>query len=119
MTAGLSLVALAIAAATATFVLIIREIHIRALDSAGVKSRDGPSWPVSTLPRHDRLVFIARHAVSALLRCGKSGTTANDPSIVRFQSSSNLADLDRCQNCQHVLVPDHCLAVSRSFLGSH
>jgi tight adherence protein C len=32
MTAGLSLVALAIAAATATFVLIIREIHIRALD---------------------------------------------------------------------------------------
>jgi tight adherence protein C len=32
MTFGLSLVALAIAAATATFVLIIREIHIRALD---------------------------------------------------------------------------------------
>ena len=32
MSVGLSLVALAIAAATATFVLIIREIHIRALD---------------------------------------------------------------------------------------
>ena len=32
MTFGLGLVALAIAAATATFVLIIREIHIRALD---------------------------------------------------------------------------------------
>ncbi len=33
MTVGLGLVALAIAAATATFVLIIREIHLRALDS--------------------------------------------------------------------------------------
>jgi tight adherence protein C len=33
MTAGLSLVMLAIAAAAATFVLIIREIHIRALDT--------------------------------------------------------------------------------------
>ena len=33
MTVGLSLVALAIAAATATFVLIIREIHIRALNT--------------------------------------------------------------------------------------
>jgi tight adherence protein C len=33
MTAGLSLVTLAIAAATATFVLIIREIHLRALDT--------------------------------------------------------------------------------------
>ncbi|MDH2348686.1 type II secretion system F family protein [Bradyrhizobium sp. SSUT77] len=33
MTAGLSLVALAIAAATATFVLIIREIHLRTLDA--------------------------------------------------------------------------------------
>src|SRR4029079_9267433 len=32
MTASLGLVALAIAAATATFVLIIREIHIRALN---------------------------------------------------------------------------------------
>src|SRR6266581_8438507 len=32
MTVGLSVVALAIAAATATFLLIIREIHIRALD---------------------------------------------------------------------------------------
>ncbi|UGY13397.1 type II secretion system F family protein [Bradyrhizobium septentrionale] len=33
MTAGLGLVALAIAAATATFLLLIREIHIRALDA--------------------------------------------------------------------------------------
>jgi tight adherence protein C len=33
VTAGLSLVALAIAAATATFVLIIREIHVRALNA--------------------------------------------------------------------------------------
>jgi tight adherence protein C len=33
MTAGLSLVTLAIAAATATFVLIVREIHLRALDT--------------------------------------------------------------------------------------
>jgi tight adherence protein C len=33
MTAGLSMVALAIAAATATLVLIIREIHVRALDT--------------------------------------------------------------------------------------
>jgi len=33
MTFGLSLVALAIALATATFVLIIHEVHIRALDT--------------------------------------------------------------------------------------
>ena len=38
MTAGLGLVALAIAAATATFVLIIHEIHIRALDARVTKA---------------------------------------------------------------------------------
>ena len=48
MTFGLSLVALAIAAATATFVLIIREIHIRALDMRvskavmGIPSQSAP-----------------------------------------------------------------------------
>ncbi len=48
MTFGLSLVALAIAAATATFVLIIREIHIRALDmrvSKAVMGVPGQSAP--------------------------------------------------------------------------
>jgi tight adherence protein C len=49
MIAGLSLVTLAIAAATATSVLIIREIHIRALDTRvsnavmGIPSRSTPS----------------------------------------------------------------------------
>src|SRR6478672_4607337 len=48
MTFGLSLVALAIAAATATLVLIIREIHIRALDmrvSKAVMGVPGQSAP--------------------------------------------------------------------------
>src|SRR5258705_13962602 len=48
MTVGLSLVALAIADATATFVLIIREIHIRALDmrvSKAVLGVPGQSAP--------------------------------------------------------------------------
>jgi tight adherence protein C len=48
MTVGLSLVALALAAATATFVLIIREIHIRALDmrvSKAVLGVPGQSAP--------------------------------------------------------------------------
>jgi tight adherence protein C len=46
MTAGLSLVTLAIAAATVTFMLIIREIHLRALDtrvSNVMKGDHGPS----------------------------------------------------------------------------
>jgi len=49
MTAGLGLVALAIAAATATFVLIIREIHLRSLDTRvsnavmGIPSQSAPS----------------------------------------------------------------------------
>src|SRR3954453_8388238 len=38
MTAGLTLVTLAIAAAAATFVLIIREIHIRSLDARVAKA---------------------------------------------------------------------------------
>ena len=48
MTSGLSLVALAIAAATATFVLIIHELHIRALNTRvsnavmGVPGRSAP-----------------------------------------------------------------------------
>ena len=41
-----------------------------------------------------------------------------DPSIVGFQSSSNPADLDRCQDCQHVLVPDRLPSSLRSFRGS-
>src|SRR6266581_4676211 len=48
MTVGLSVVALAIAAATATFLLIIREIHIRALDmrvSKAVMGVPGQSAP--------------------------------------------------------------------------
>ena len=52
MTAGLSLVALAIAAATATFVLIIREIHIRALDtrvSQAVLGMPGQSAPFQNM----------------------------------------------------------------------
>jgi tight adherence protein C len=49
MTAGLSLATLAIAAAAAAFVLIIREVHIRALDSrvtravTGIPGRSAPS----------------------------------------------------------------------------
>jgi tight adherence protein C len=43
MTAGLSLVSLAIAAAAATFVLIIREIHLRALDTRVSKAVIGVS----------------------------------------------------------------------------
>ena len=68
MTAGLSLVALAIAAATATFVLIIREIHLRALDARVSNAVMGIPGQRDALPRPDRLVFIDRHAVSALLR---------------------------------------------------
>src|SRR5258705_9470211 len=52
MTVGLSLVAIAIAAATATFVLIIREIHIRALDmrvSKAVLGVPGQSAPFQDL----------------------------------------------------------------------
>jgi len=52
MTFGLSLVALAIAAATATFVLIIREIHIRALDmrvSKAVMGVPGQSAPLQDM----------------------------------------------------------------------
>ena len=48
MTSGLSLVALAIAAATATFVLIIHELHIRALNtrvSKAVMGVPGQSAP--------------------------------------------------------------------------
>src|SRR5262249_22032312 len=81
----------------------------------GVKGCDGRTWPVSTLAGHDRLAFVARYAVSALLLYGKSGTTTNDPSIVRVQSSSHHAHLDRCQNCQHVLVPDRCLVCCAVF----
>ena len=29
--------------------------------------------------------------------------------------ASNLADLDRCQDCQHVLVPAHCVFCSAAF----
>jgi tight adherence protein C len=43
MTAGLSLASLAIAAATVTFLLIIREIHIRALDARVSKAVTGVS----------------------------------------------------------------------------
>jgi tight adherence protein C len=43
MTSGLSLVALAIAAATATFVLIIHELHIRALNTRVAKAVMGVS----------------------------------------------------------------------------
>ena len=67
MTSGLGLTALAIAAATAAF----RVDHPRSPHScaehAGVKGCDGRSWPISTLPRHDRLAFIARNEVSPLL----------------------------------------------------
>src|SRR4029077_17696803 len=48
MTSGLSLMALAIAAATATFVLIIHELHIRALNirvSSAVRGVPGLSAP--------------------------------------------------------------------------
>ena len=117
MTSGLGLVAFAIAAATATLVLIIHELHIRALNTRvskavmGVPGQSAPfqdmtGWFSSLGMRYRR--FYSR---------GKSGTTTNDPSIVRFQSSSNLADLDRCQNCQHVLIPDRCLVVLAQLLG--
>jgi len=49
MTAGLGLVALGIAAATATLLLIIREMHLRALDTRvsnavlGIPSKSAPS----------------------------------------------------------------------------
>ncbi len=52
MTFGLSLVALAIAAATATFVLIIREVHIRTLDmrvSKAVMGVPGQSAPFQNI----------------------------------------------------------------------
>src|SRR5258705_9044249 len=52
MTVGLSVVAIAIAAATATFVLIIREIHIRALDmrvSKAVMGVPGQSAPFQNM----------------------------------------------------------------------
>ena len=52
MTSGLSLVALAIAAATATFVLIIHEIHIRALNtrvSKAVMGIPGQSAPLQDM----------------------------------------------------------------------
>ena len=51
MTSGLSLVALAIAAATATFVLIIHELHIRALNirvSKAVMGVPGSQHPSKT-----------------------------------------------------------------------
>jgi len=70
MTFGLSLVAFAIAAATATSVLIIHEIHIRALNTRVSNAVMGIPGQSAPLPGHDRLVFIVRHAVSALLRCG-------------------------------------------------
>ncbi len=46
---------------------------------------------------------------------GKSGAATNDPSIVRFQSSSSLADLDRCQSRQHVRCSRSLPGVLRSF----
>ena len=52
MTSGLSLVALAIAAATATFVLVIHEIHIRALNtrvSKAVMGIPGQSTPLQDM----------------------------------------------------------------------
>ncbi|MBR0975325.1 type II secretion system F family protein [Bradyrhizobium japonicum] len=65
MTAGLGLVALAIAAATATFLLIIREIHIRALNTRvsnavlgipdrSTHSRDMIGWFASIGTRYKR-----------------------------------------------------------------
>ena len=119
MTAGLGLATLAIAAAAATFVLIIREIHLRALNTRvsnavlgipdrSMRSQDLIGWFSSIGMRYRR--FYAR---------GKSGTAESGPSIGRFQSSSNLADLDRRQDCQHVLVPDHCLLSLRSFREGH
>ncbi|WP_256808821.1 type II secretion system F family protein [Bradyrhizobium sp. Bra64] len=65
MTAGLGLVALAIAAATATFILIIREMHIRALDARvsnavlgipdrSTRSRDMIGWFSSIGTRYKR-----------------------------------------------------------------
>ena len=51
MTVGLGLVALAIAAATATFVLIIREIHFRALNTRALNAVMGV--PSQTAPLRD------------------------------------------------------------------
>jgi tight adherence protein C len=48
MTAGLSVVALAIAVAAATFILIIREIHLRALDTRVSEAVMGVSGRTST-----------------------------------------------------------------------
>src|SRR6185436_13947502 len=66
----------------------------------------GRSWPLIFLPRHGWLAFIARHALSAVLLSGKSGTTTNDGSIGRFEYSSNHVDFDRWQNCQYDFIPD-------------
>src|SRR4051812_43036196 len=57
MTTGLGLVALAIAAASATFVLIIREIHFRALDTRVSKAVMGiPSY---STPSRDMIGWVS------------------------------------------------------------
>lgn len=57
MTAGLSLVTLAIAAATATFVLIIREIHFRTLDARVSKAVMG--LPGQATSSHDMIGWFS------------------------------------------------------------
>jgi tight adherence protein C len=57
MTAGLSLVTLAIAAATVTFVLIIREIHIRTLDARVSKAVMGV--PGQAIPSQDMIGWFS------------------------------------------------------------
>ena len=81
MSSGFTLVALAIAAATATFVLIIREIHIRALDmrvSKAVLGVPGQSAPFQDLTMRCNSNFFLPIALVALGGCAPVNTPVEE-----------------------------------------
>ena len=115
MTSGLVLAALALATAALTAVLIVNELHIRALNMRvskavmGVPGRSAPlrdvtGWLSSLGTRYRR--FYSAEDLDQLRAIVQSSG---------IQSSSDRADLDRRQSRQHGDVPAHCLVHGRVF----
>ena len=109
MTSGLSLVALAIAAATATFVLIIHELHIRALNTRVSKAVMGV--PGQSAPFQDMTGWLS----SLGMRYRRFYSPENLEQLRTILQSSGLNPhrtmpiLIGGKTRQHVFIPDHCL----------
>ena len=98
MTSAVGLAALAIASATVTFVLIIYELHLRALNMRVSKAVIGvPGQPA---PFQDVIGWLSMLGMRYRRFYSPEDfrTTANDRTVVWIQSLSNLADLARSQN---------------------